>query len=66
MWKDPIVEEIRSHREAHAAKFEYDLAAICKDLRRQQAESDRKVVSFPAKRIQPGHAASQSSGASRD
>ena len=33
MWKDPIVEEIRQHREAHAAKFNHHLAAICRDLR---------------------------------
>lgn len=52
MWKDPIVEEVRGHREAHAAKFNYDLAAICRDLRRQQANSDRKIVSLPAKRVQ--------------
>jgi hypothetical protein len=53
MWKDPIVEEIRAHREAHAAKFDYDLAAICRDLRQQQAGSNRKIVSLPAKRVQP-------------
>ena len=28
MWKDPIVEEIRQHREAHAAKVIHDLDAI--------------------------------------
>ena len=51
MWKDPIVEEIRQHREAHAAKFNHDLDAICRDLRQQQEASGRKTVSFPAKRI---------------
>lgn len=35
MWKDPIVEEVRAHRQAHAEKFDYDLAAICRDLRQQ-------------------------------
>lgn len=50
MWKDPIVEEVRRHREAHAAKFDYDLAAICQDLRKQQQESNRKVVRLPARR----------------
>ena len=53
MWKDPIVEEIRAHRETHAAKFDYDLAAICRDLREQQAASGRKVVTLPAKRVPP-------------
>ena len=52
MWKDPIVEEIRAHREAHAEKFDYDLAAICRDLRQQQAESGQKVVTLRARRGQ--------------
>lgn len=51
MERDPIVEEVRKHREAHAAKFGYDIAAICRDLQRQQEASCRKTVSFPAKRI---------------
>lgn len=51
MWNDPIVEEVRRHREAHAAKFDFDVTAICRDLRRQQAESGRTAVSFPAKRV---------------
>ena len=33
---DPIVEEIRSYREQYAARFNYDLAAICRDLRERQ------------------------------
>jgi len=32
MKKDPIVEEIRNIRQAHAVKFQYDLKAICADL----------------------------------
>lgn len=36
MWKDPIVEEVRAHREAHAKKFNYDLDAIVDDLQRRQ------------------------------
>jgi hypothetical protein len=50
MWEDPIVEEVRRHREEHAERFGYDLAAICRDLRRQQSESGRKVVAFSARR----------------
>ena len=34
MWKDPIVEEVRKIRQEHAAKFNYDLKAICEDIRR--------------------------------
>ena len=32
MKKDPIVEEIRNIPKAHAAKFQYDLKAICTHL----------------------------------
>jgi hypothetical protein len=28
MWEDPIVEEVRKVREAHAVQFNYDLRAI--------------------------------------
>lgn len=52
MWNDPIIEEVRGHREAHAAEFGYDLAAICRDLRQQQADSSRKFVTLPARRVQ--------------
>ena len=48
---DPIVEEIRKYRERYAAKFNYDLAAICKDLRERQATCGRDVVSRPPKRV---------------
>ena len=34
--KDPIVEEIRKIREAHAARFRFDLHAICEDLRKKE------------------------------
>jgi hypothetical protein len=50
MWKDPIVEEVRKIRERHAAKFKYDLDAICRDLKEQERKSGRRVVSFPAKK----------------
>jgi hypothetical protein len=51
---DPIVEEIRKYRERYAARFNYDLAAICKDLRERQATCGREVVSRPPKRIPEG------------
>jgi hypothetical protein len=52
---DPIVAEIRRIREEHAKKFNYDLHAICEDLRRSERESGRKYVSFPPRRpaVQP-------------
>ena len=49
MWKDSIVEDVRKAREAHAAKFNYNLDAIYQDLKKQQKRSRRKVISLPAK-----------------
>jgi hypothetical protein len=50
MWIDPIVEEVRKVREEHAAKFDYDLERILKDLKEQEQRSELKFVSLPPKR----------------
>ncbi len=49
MWKDEILEEIHRIREEHAKSFNYDLKAICDDLRKRQAESGRQIISQPLK-----------------
>ncbi len=41
---DPIVEEIRKHRQEYAARFDFDIDAICEDIRREQKPSGRSVV----------------------
>ena len=46
MWLDPIVEEIRTRRDEHAAQFGYDVQAIVEALRREEEESGRRPVSF--------------------
>jgi hypothetical protein len=46
MWEDPIVKEIRGVRETHAARFNYDLRAIYRDLKEQEKNSGRKFVSY--------------------
>ena len=46
MWEDPIVEEVRNSREEHAAKFNYDINAIIKDLQEQQRNSDNELYSY--------------------
>jgi len=51
MKKDPIVEEIRDIRKAHAAKFNFILKDICADLKKKERESGHPVVSLPAKRL---------------
>ena len=48
--KDLIVEEIRKIRQAHAAKFNYNLTAICADLKEKEKQCGHPVVAFPPKR----------------
>jgi hypothetical protein len=37
--KDPIVDEVRRIRDAHAARFNYDLDAIFKDIKEREKKS---------------------------
>ncbi|MGL5872266.1 MAG: hypothetical protein ACRC2R_07840 [Xenococcaceae cyanobacterium] len=55
MWKDEVLEEIHKIREEHAKAFNYDLQAICDDLRKKQATSDRQVISKPLKQLSKQH-----------
>ena len=48
---DPIVEEVRKAREEFARQFNYDLHAMCEELRREQTLGGGPVVSFPKKPI---------------
>ncbi len=43
-WSDPIVDEVRRVRDAYAARFNYDLRAIFRDLKELEKRSGRKVV----------------------
>ena len=47
---DPIVEEVRRARDEHARMFNYDLAAICEDIRRHQSKCGHPVVRLRRKR----------------
>lgn len=49
MKSDPIVQAVRKVRAAHAAKFGYDLAAICGDLRSREKGANHSVVRRPPK-----------------
>ncbi len=46
---DPIISEVRAVRDAHAARFGYDLAAIFRNIRAMQDESGREYVCFAAR-----------------
>ncbi|MGA2067360.1 MAG: hypothetical protein ABSG86_20485 [Thermoguttaceae bacterium] len=45
-WSDPIVDEVRRVRDEYAARFNYDLRAIYRDLKAQEVRSGRKIVSY--------------------
>jgi hypothetical protein len=50
---DPIVDEVRRVRDAHAATFNYDLDAIFQDVKEQEKKSGLKFVSYPPRRTEP-------------
>lgn len=53
---DPIVDEVRNIRGEHAARFNYDLWTIFKDIKEQQKRSSLTFVSFadePNQTLQP-------------
>ena len=58
---DPIVDEVRRVRDAHAAMFNYDLDAIFQDIKEQEKKSGLKFVSYPPRRAVPNQ--SQPTGA---
>jgi hypothetical protein len=53
---DPIVDEVRRVRDAHAAMFNYDLDAIFRDIKEQEKTSGLKFVSYPPRRTEPNKA----------
>ena len=44
--KDEIVEEVRAVREAYAARFNYDLAEMYKDLKEKEKASSRNMATL--------------------
>lgn len=42
---DPIVEEVRRVRDAHAARFNYDLDALFRDIKEREKKSGHKFIS---------------------
>jgi hypothetical protein len=50
MYDDPIVNEVRKTREQLAKKFNYDVGAIFRDLRKQQAKLGNRLVRREGKR----------------
>lgn len=54
MWENEVLDEIRKYRDEHAKKFNYDIKAICEDIRRRQNASGRTIIKAPLK--PPQHA----------
>jgi hypothetical protein len=49
---DPIVEEVRGFRKEHAQRFNFDLHAICADIRQFEASCGHVVVELPPKKLE--------------
>jgi len=50
MYRDSVIDEIRTIRETYAEKFSYDLEAIYHDLKEKEKTCGHRLVSFPARR----------------
>ena len=44
MFKDPYIEELHKIREDYARRFEYDLAAIFRDLKKKEKQHKDRLV----------------------
>ena len=57
---DSIIAEVHAIRDEYAARFDYDVGRMFRDLQARQKASDRTYVCFPARRpsidlTDPGH-----------
>ena len=50
---DPIVDEVRRVRDAHAARFNYDLDAIFQDIKKREKESGLVFIQGVARQPAP-------------
>jgi hypothetical protein len=53
---DPIVEEVRRVRDIHAARFNYDLDAIFRDIKQEEKKSGHKFVAGASRPVVPSQA----------
>ena len=47
---DPVIAEVRAIRDEYAARFNYDVGAIFRDIRDRQETSNRSYVNYPPRR----------------
>ena len=48
---DSIIAEVWTVRDEHAARFDYDVAEIFRDIRAMQDASGSEYVRYPARRV---------------
>jgi len=60
---DPIVDEVRKVRDAHAAKFNYDLHAIFLDIKKREKERGLHFVDGVAHQPMPNQILQQNTAA---
>ena len=53
MWQDPIIDDVRKVRDEYAKGLGYDIKEICKSIKKQEVDSNRKRVSLSPKLIKP-------------
>ena len=63
---DPIVDEVRRVRDAHAARFNYDLDAIFQDIKEREKKSGLKFVQGVARQPVPNQPAGAAISVSPD
>jgi hypothetical protein len=51
MMNDPIVEEMRKYGQAFTARYNNDISAICKALKKKEQSYNQIVVNRPPKRV---------------
>ena len=52
-WKDEIVDEVRTAREAYAAQFDYDLKRMLEDLRKKEEEDPTPRANLKPQPLKP-------------
>jgi len=55
-WKDEIVEEVRAAKEAYASQFDYDLARMFEDIRKEEQKHPERMADLRPLKPRKGNA----------
>ncbi len=64
--RDPIVDEVRKAREEYARRFNFDLDAICRDLRQKQQSAGGQTFALPKRPVRCRHDSEKTDQRSRN